>query len=246
MISKIETKPRIVQQTIARPQTQTQAQFKKYPQLQILQKPSNDHKIPPPLLIDDQNPDDNTLSIKKYINNIDNTSVQTATVPIPQNQIPQDDQENSQVSKYQDFSKFLINELNRRYDLRPRAGPRRPPKNPVIIETQIKSVETQTKTIQPLNQPIDTTSIDKIILTFNVEKELERVKIPIPLSELSKNPGYKNQVTKWIQNSSVDVEGDVISLQDEKPSVVFGPSSDMIHETMPPFNVSLKEHDSLL
>ena len=81
---------------------------------------------------------------------------------------------------------------------------------------------------------------------FNVEKELERVKIPIPLSKLSKNPGYKNKFTKWIQNPSVDAKGDVISLQDEKPSVVFGPSSDMIDETMSPFYVTLKAHDSLL
>ena len=76
--------------------------------------------------------------------------------------------------------------------------------------------------------------------------ELERVNIPIPLSKLSKNPSYKNKISKWIQNSSVDVEGDVISLQDEKPSVVFGPSSDMIDETVLPFYVTLKVHDFLL
>lgn len=74
---------------------------------------------------------------------------------------------------------------------------------------------------------------------------MERVKIPIPLSELSKNPGYKNQVSKWIQSSSIDGE-DVISLQDEKPQVVFGPSSYMIDESIPPFYVTLKIHDYLL
>ena len=81
---------------------------------------------------------------------------------------------------------------------------------------------------------------------FNVEKELERVKIPIPLSKLSKNPWYKNQVSKWIQNTSVDVEGDIINLQDEKPIVVFGPSSDMIDEIVSPFYVTLKTNDSML
>lgn len=82
--------------------------------------------------------------------------------------------------------------------------------------------------------------------TFNVEKELERVKIAIPLLELSKNVRYKNQVSKWIQNTSVDVEGDIISLQDEKPAVSFGPNLDMIDEIIPPFYVNLKENDSML
>jgi len=78
---------------------------------------------------------------------------------------------------------------------------------------QLNLIETQTTTIQPLNQSIDTAQIEKTILTtFNVEKELKRVKIPIPLSKLSKNLEYKNQVSKWIQNTSIDAESDVISL----------------------------------
>lgn len=81
---------------------------------------------------------------------------------------------------------------------------------------------------------------------FNVEKELERVKIPIPLSELFKNYGYKIQATKWIQNSLVDDEGDVISFQDENPTVVFGPSLDMTYEIVPHFYETLKTNDSML
>ena len=44
----------------------------------------------------------------------------------------------------------------------------------------------------------------------------------------------------------VDAEGDVIRLQDENPTVVFGPSSDMIDEIVPPFYVTLKTNDSML
>jgi len=44
----------------------------------------------------------------------------------------------------------------------------------------------------------------------------------------------------------VDTEGDAISLLDEKTSIVFGPSSDMIDENVPPFYVTLKIHDFLL
>lgn len=85
-----------------------------------------------------------------------------------------------------------------------------------------------------------------ILNAFNVENELERVKIPIPLSELSKKPGYKNQVSKWLQNTYVDDESGVISLQAEKSAVVFGPSSYMIDEIVPPFYVIVKTNDSIL
>ena len=63
----------------------------------------------------------------------------------------------------------------------------------------MKTIQTQSPTPQTTESPIETSSPDKTILrSFNIEKELERVKIPIPLVELSKNPGYKNQVSKWI------------------------------------------------
>ena len=41
-ISKIETQPRIIQQIVSKPQNQNQGQYKRNPQLQILQRPSND------------------------------------------------------------------------------------------------------------------------------------------------------------------------------------------------------------
>ena len=44
----------------------------------------------------------------------------------------------------------------------------------------------------------------------------------------------------------IDVESDIISLQDEKLAVSFGPTSYMIHETVPPFYVTLKTNDSML
>ena len=133
----------------------------------------------------------------------------------------------------------MIAKLNERYDLRPRSGQGRPSKSTTIIDPAIKSIQTQTPTPQTTKTSTETFSSDKTILTtFNIEKELERVNICIPLSEISKNPGYKNQVSKWIQSCSVDAEGDVISLQDEKPLVLFGPSSDMIDEIVPPFYVT--------
>ena len=187
------------------------------------------------------------MTITEDINSMDSSSNQTTIIPLSQQNQVQEDQEASQVSKYHAFSEFLMVELNKRYDLRPRPGLRRPPKETPIIEPRIKTAKAQTTLIHSLDQSIDTTQAGKKnLIAFNVKKELERVKIPISLSELSKNPSYKSQVTKWIQNTSFDAEGDVISLQDEKPIVVFGSSSDMIDEIVPPFYVTLKTNDSML
>ena len=55
-ISKIESQPRTTQQTVVKPQAQTQ--FQRAPQMHILQRSSSNQNIQPPLLIDDQHPQD--------------------------------------------------------------------------------------------------------------------------------------------------------------------------------------------
>lgn len=144
-------------------------------------------------MIDDQQPDDNTMIVTEDINNLDTSSDQTVIIPLTQQNQVQEDQESLQVSKYHAFSEFLIEKLNKRYDLRPRPSLGIPPKETPIIEPRAKPAQTQTTFIRPLEQLIDIPQNDKnAVTTFNVEKELERIKIPIPLSKLSKNPGYKN------------------------------------------------------
>jgi len=51
-----------------------QDQYKRNPQLQILQIPTSDQQVPTPLLIYDQQPDDNTMKITEDINNMDSSS----------------------------------------------------------------------------------------------------------------------------------------------------------------------------
>jgi len=215
--------------------------------MQILQRLGSDQNIQPPLLIDDQQSQDSGPLIIEDINNIDSLAIQMAIVPSSSSQYFELEVGDTQISIYQEFSEFLIIELNKIYSLRPRSSPGRPPKSTTIIEPAMKTIQTQIPSPQTIESSIETLPFDKTILTtFNIEKELERVKIPIPLAKLSKKLGYKNQVSKWIQSYSVDVEGDVISLQDEKPSVLFGPSLDLIDEIIPPFYVTLKAHDFLL
>lgn len=155
IISKIETQPRKVKQIVTRPQNQNQGQYKRNPKLQIIQRPSNDQQVPTTLLIDDQQPNENTMTITKDINNMDTSSNQIVMIPLlHQNQV-QEDQESSPVSKYHAFSQFLIAELNKRYDLRPRPSLGRPPMETPIIEPRTKAAKTQTTIIQALNESTD-------------------------------------------------------------------------------------------
>ena len=73
-ISMIETQPRTIQEIVSRPQNENQGQYKRNPPLQILQRPRNDQQVPTPLLIDDQQPDDNTMTITEDINSMDSSS----------------------------------------------------------------------------------------------------------------------------------------------------------------------------
>ena len=50
-------------------------------------------------------------------------------------------------------------------------------------------------------------------------KELEKVKIQIPLPELIKTPGYKKEIAEFINLFQSDEVGDIVNLQEEKPEL---------------------------
>lgn len=100
------------------------------------------------MLIGDQQPQDVGPLITEDINNIDSSKVQMEIVPTYSSQSFEQKQGDTQLSKYQAFSEFLIVGLNKIYYLRPRSGPGRPPKSTTIIEAAIKSIQTQTPSPQ--------------------------------------------------------------------------------------------------
>ena len=57
--------------------------------------------------------------------------------------------------------------------------------------------------------------IDKTIGSFNLENEIKKIKIPIPLVELAKNPIYRKQIAKMISFSENESQADVINLEDD-------------------------------
>jgi hypothetical protein len=81
--------------------------------------------------------------------------------------------------------------------------------------------------------------IDKTIESFNLENEINKIKIPIPLLELAKNLIYRKQIAKMINFSENESQADVINLEDEKPNIIFGPHFEGAKDTVAPFYITL-------
>jgi hypothetical protein len=87
---------------------------------------------------------------------------------------------------------------------------------------------------------------DKAIGNFNLEKKISKIKIPIPLVELAKNPVYRKQIAKMIIFSKKESQADTINLEDDKPIIVFGPYVEGEKDTVAPFYITLTIFDHLL
>jgi hypothetical protein len=68
----------------------------------------------------------------------------------------------------------------------------------------------------------------------------------MPLVELAKNPIYKKQIAKMIIFSDVECHVDVINLQDEIPTIMFGPHIENTKDYVALFYITLTVHDHLL
>jgi hypothetical protein len=88
---------------------------------------------------------------------------------------------------------------------------------------QVETKAVQTKKPENTEVEVQTREIEKPIVSFNLENELNKIKIPMPLVELARNPIYKKQIAKAINFSDAECQADVINLQDEKPTIMFGP-----------------------
>ena len=94
-----------------------------------------------------------------------------------------------------------------------------------------KSTIANTKT--PLEKP------------FNLEAEISKLKISIPLSELAKHDVYRQQIQRSLQ---MPENRDDVNVLDDTPELLFGPEVDgkSVHGAVLPFYVSLHIHDKVL
>jgi uncharacterized small protein (DUF1192 family) len=107
------------------------------------------------------------------------------------------------------------------------------------------------KKAQPLspiihNQVPEIREILKPMPSFNFEQEIQKVRIPVPLTELIKHGEFKKRFSELLKSEASYPLTDSIDLQDERPAVVLGPMVEDIDDSSPPFYTSLNIHDKVL
>jgi len=80
---------------------------------------------------------------------------------------------------------------------------------------------------------------------FNLETEIDKLKIAIPLIELAKHDVYRDQISKSLQ---ISVNKDSVNLFDDHPELIFGPevNGKSVDGGVPPFYVSLNIHNKIV
>jgi ribonuclease HI len=142
-----------------------------------------------------------------------------------------------------------------RYNLRSRRkeGDFDSPDQPLIAERPTRSAAAATKdkraqsALPVVKEPVtEVREAPKPIPSFNFEHEIQKIRIPVPLSELVKNEDFKRSLSKLLQSESPQPPSDSVNLQDEKPAVILGPMVEDRDDSSPPFYTSLNIHDKVL
>jgi ribonuclease HI len=82
--------------------------------------------------------------------------------------------------------------------------------------------------------------------SFSFEHEIQKIRIPVPISELVKHEDFKKSLSKLLQFQSSFHSTDSVNLQDEKPIVILGPMVEDRDDSSPPFYTSLNIHDKVM
>jgi hypothetical protein len=104
----------------------------------------------------------------------------------------------------------------------------------------------QSKKPENTEAEVQTRETEKTIGGFNLENELNKIKIPMPLVELAKDPIYKKQIAKAMNFSDAECQAYVIYLQDERPAIMFDPHIENNKDSVSPFYITLTVHDHLI
>jgi hypothetical protein len=84
------------------------------------------------------------------------------------------------------------------------------------------------------------------ISSFNIEHEIQKIRIPVPISELVMHEDFKMCLSKMLQPEPSSHSTDSVNLQDEKPAVILDPLVEDRDDSSPPFYTSLNIHDKVL
>jgi len=85
-----------------------------------------------------------------------------------------------------------------------------------------------------------------MIGSFNLENEINKIKIRVPLVELAKNLMYRKKIAKMINFSVTESHANTINLEDDRPTIMFGPHIENAKDLVAPFYITLNVYDHLL
>ena len=73
---------------------------------------------------------------------------------------------------------------------------------------------------------------NRLHYSFNLESEIQKLKIPLTLIELMKNDAFKSSILNSLQ-PKVHIDTEFVNLQDEKPVVTLGPMIEYLKDSCP-------------
>jgi len=88
--------------------------------------------------------------------------------------------------------------------------------------------------------------VPKLPSSFNFEHEIQKIRIPVPLTELIKHGEFKKCFSDLMKSEASGPSTDCINLQHERHAVVLGPMVEDRDDSSPPFYTSLNIHDKVL
>jgi hypothetical protein len=108
-----------------------------------------------------------------------------------------------------------------------------------------KSKEESLKKVPEVSKETSVKEVDKDPPPFNFEREMEKIKILVPFTDLIKKGEYRNQIIKML---NMEEATNTLNIQDDHPAILFGPHVEETGDTkdVPPFYVCLKIHDMTL
>jgi hypothetical protein len=112
---------------------------------------------------------------------------------------------------------------------------------PLIADRPTKTTTTTTKekkaqSASPIAKvPVtEVREASKPIPSFHFEHEIQKIRIPVPLSKLVKNEDFKRSLSKLLQSESPHPLANSVNLQDEKPTIILGPMVEDRDDSSPP------------
>ena len=133
-------------------------------------------------------------------------------------------------SQYSLFTNSLQVEAPKKYDIRPRVYETKTKNQgqPDKVLNKDKGKEVSSSEKKPDHQVVkklvvEDKEIEKINNSFNLENEPNKIKNHVPILELDKNTIYHKKMLKMMDFSNAVTQPNSLSLQDEMPTITFGP-----------------------